>query len=682
MTTLINFLRRLCSWPFNSSHIYGNIDERHFREAISHPTVQQEIIPKHNEMYAKAEEMGKKHALHGLPENGDQSDFESMIYSWYQNLQDIINSVMLPLIAKIRAELKLHQQELDRIAQDEEGYKADYDETSRSKEQIQLERAQEEFDEKIKAVNVRIKDLGKIQIRYSDKISAITAKMDEVEAPPPSTLTIHWSYFLFLALLALADAPFLKVVYNSLGEDLLATWLMTLGTTAALIIFGHYVGQSFKNFTFKRSPRYLVIALFGSVLTFYLCFYLGHLRQEYVQAMGIQSEALSAELLTLLSIFLFSCAVLLSYYFHSKFPSALIREYQATMTETEKVTSKIEHEESNKSQIAVNFAKEKERIKQFFAENNFRYHIASLQNALSAKESELGLLEAALAKISDFVDSLYGITLRNYRNAHNINRLGKDKVNFGTVAPISRANGSESTRGSSAALGNGLAKVVSAVLLLFLMACKPKVPTESTIFLLFDKTEIDFDYEYPNPREICTIMKLDRGGFGEVYLSQISDQFKNDVIKAQVSPARAGQNPMIRKNELLAFEKDLQSKVDKVQDIPSGRNRSMVYNPIFDSLRKLSNLPQETNRLLVVYSDLLENNSLDLYKDGHSGDYLDQIYDRYGNFNMKGIKVILVHKPTPGLKAEDRSVKAIERFESFLKRKGATFSWEGNLLIS
>ena len=681
ISKLFRALLGLFSWHKRTGSIFGDIDERHFREAISHPTVQREVIPKHNEMYKKAGDMGRQHAAHGLPEDGSPSAFALLVNSWYQSLQDTMNSVMLPAISELQEEIKVKQGELEAIVENEEEHKADYNTKNKRSEEIKLERAQEEFSAEDQAAVERIKGFEKIRIKLADKISSITSKMDEVIAPAPETLLIPWYYFACLGVLALADFPFVRVVFNALGEPVPETFLMATGFTGSLIISSHYCGASIKRFTFRYSLKYMVVALITSVLIICICIYLGELRQEYVMLHGLQSKALSAELLTLINLFLFCCGVLLSYFSHSKYPASLVRDYLATINANSANTETIKQEKDKKTQLAVLFARRKEEIRQFFVQNNFRSYVASLKRELSKKESDLRLKEVALWKISDLIDSLYRTCLNHYRNMHNVNRFGMDKVDFGEIKLISRDNGTESTR-SAAPSGNGAAKVLSALILLLLLACGPKVQQESQIYVLIDKTEEDFNFEYPSAQQICTMMKTNNGGHGEVYLSLITDQFKNDIIRVQLPPADKYQNPMIRKNEIRDFEMELQSKVDQVRAIPAGRNRSMVYNPIFDSLEKLSKLSEEKNRVLIVFSDLLENNSLDLYKDGHTGDYLNKIHNRYENFTMNGIRVILVHKPAPGFKAEDRSVKAIERFEDFLRKNGVTFSWEGNLILS
>lgn len=146
-------------------------------------------------------------------------------------------------------------------------------------------------------------------------------------------------------------------------------------------------------------------------------------------------------------------------------------------------------------------------------------------------------------------------------------------------------------------------------------------------------------------------------------------------------------NELQRKKEIQNFTKGVENIIAQAENDSIGRMHSSVFLPIVNELNRLSK-SKSHKRILVVYSDLFENNlDVSLYSKGRldvsqlNVDSLKSLFEHEQPLpDLTGIEVYLIYQPA---NAEmDREYKIVSEFyRKQFENKGAKVIIGGNLQI-
>ncbi len=151
-------------------------------------------------------------------------------------------------------------------------------------------------------------------------------------------------------------------------------------------------------------------------------------------------------------------------------------------------------------------------------------------------------------------------------------------------------------------------------------SCKEEKASTTNITFLLDITDEKFNTENFDSENINSILKLmnldkEQGGFsgGEVRVSLINDVSDSKSKKTSIATAQGGllgQNPLIRRDEVLKFYAELQEIFESTFETTSwGTSESKIYQKTVRELIKLKRA-QGDRKVLIIYSDMLENSNL------------------------------------------------------------------------
>ncbi len=231
--------------------------------------------------------------------------------------------------------------------------------------------------------------------------------------------------------------------------------------------------------------------------------------------------------------------------------------------------------------------------------------------------------------------------------------------------------------------------------------CKTEEATTTSICLLLDVSDERFNNEKflpDNINSILHLMKLDRekGGFsgGEVKISLINDISDSKSEKASIpaaKPGLLGQNPLIRRDEVVKFCTDLETIFTKtINKSAWGTKESKIYQKVARELSKL-NKTQSSRKIMVIYSDMLENSNLfSFYKTGWQKEIEKMANDPEGTIkklsekgpsmpSLDGIEIIVITNRTV---TNDEKINLSEQFWRIIfEEKGAQIRFDSVLEV-
>lgn len=144
-------------------------------------------------------------------------------------------------------------------------------------------------------------------------------------------------------------------------------------------------------------------------------------------------------------------------------------------------------------------------------------------------------------------------------------------------------------------------------------------------------------------------------------------------------------NPKKRKKEIGQFKTALDTALQSIYAIDSGRTRSSIYEPVVRTLNELSK-SKAHSRILIVQSDLQENTqTFSVYRES---DYVvlqkhrEQIIGRFTKIlslqDIHGIEVYLIYQPKSDAD-NDRFILMANLFKEILEQKGAVVHIGSNI---
>ncbi|MBI4946488.1 MAG: hypothetical protein HY840_08820 [Bacteroidetes bacterium] len=174
----------------------------------------------------------------------------------------------------------------------------------------------------------------------------------------------------------------------------------------------------------------------------------------------------------------------------------------------------------------------------------------------------------------------------------------------------------------------------------------------------------------------------------EFRLLMLSDVDFNSVHEANLAPAcEYISNYYDRTDESKMFLLKIDSAFEKVKSVPSGRNYSSLYLPIAVELKRLSESTAK-RRILVVYSDLMENTSLISFYKSEKFQLIKTNPNSVRRIleseipmpDLKGIEVYLIYQPQNNYDSElFREVSGF--YKKWLESKGAKVNIGANLIL-
>lgn len=210
--------------------------------------------------------------------------------------------------------------------------------------------------------------------------------------------------------------------------------------------------------------------------------------------------------------------------------------------------------------------------------------------------------------------------------------------------------------------------------------------SEITVFI--DKTDVQKEQLKVN--DIVSLLDIDKNIWqrNKVELQTLSNFQYNNVQEKELPFAFfLLSNPKKRKKDIQQFKTELDSALQSIYAIDSGRTRSSIYEPIVRTLNTVSH-SKAHKKILIVQSDLQENTqTFSVYRES---DYLllqkhrEQIIERFTNVlalqGIRGIEVYLIYQPKSDAD-NDRFILMANLFKEILEQKGAIVHIGSNVVI-
>lgn len=145
-------------------------------------------------------------------------------------------------------------------------------------------------------------------------------------------------------------------------------------------------------------------------------------------------------------------------------------------------------------------------------------------------------------------------------------------------------------------------------------------------------------------------------------------------------------NTSKRKKLVLNFYSAIDSAFEKINEMPKGYERSVIYVPFVQELLRLSQSKAE-RRVLIIYSDLMEYSFLaDFYKKPMlekmqtNPEIIEQILEKAVPLpDLKGIEIVIIYQPRSN--GESRQFNIVSGFyKKLLESKGAKVTIGANLI--
>lgn len=223
-------------------------------------------------------------------------------------------------------------------------------------------------------------------------------------------------------------------------------------------------------------------------------------------------------------------------------------------------------------------------------------------------------------------------------------------------------------------------KIIMAIILVataLLLACTSQNPAITEVVVLRDIT--DRHLVQPNAEEILSLFNLQSKWNGRVFrFTGLTDVSFNPATELKMEAQNEWlSNELDRDKEIKQFRNSLSEIIANDGKEAIGKGNSSVYFPIAKELNRLSQ-SSSTNRILLIYSDLMENTKeMSFYHNGKLNllKANPEVVKRYFDLqvelkNLSGIKIIIIYQPN-GIE-EDELFKAVSGFyKNLLESKGA-----------
>lgn len=147
--------------------------------------------------------------------------------------------------------------------------------------------------------------------------------------------------------------------------------------------------------------------------------------------------------------------------------------------------------------------------------------------------------------------------------------------------------------------------------LAFLFGCQEPIATKKEVYsFLFDATESHI--QRPNKEELLRFISYQkRDKFTHIRMSKLSSVDYNTVQEFILPKENTGlfANALEEKKSMRKFKRELFQYLDAKDTVIADYRESSIFDPMIQELNYLSNLKGYNNKVLVINSDLMENNS-------------------------------------------------------------------------
>lgn len=190
------------------------------------------------------------------------------------------------------------------------------------------------------------------------------------------------------------------------------------------------------------------------------------------------------------------------------------------------------------------------------------------------------------------------------------------------------------------------------ILLLILAGCSESPPKQTDLYLYFDYTEGQvYEDIADDVDKYLELMQLEDGAsanYGTVKLIPIHDlgAARKATVKLKPGKSKMEGNRYLREQEVDAFKSKLLDKVAEMNERYGGKplSGSQIFEPIRKGVKKL-NASDANHKVMVVYSDMLENSSLaNFHKTGKDHEAMMAKFEaKKGIDDLSDIEIFVVH---------------------------------------
>lgn len=208
-----------------------------------------------------------------------------------------------------------------------------------------------------------------------------------------------------------------------------------------------------------------------------------------------------------------------------------------------------------------------------------------------------------------------------------------------------------------------------------------QLPKQETTEISVLRDVTDEELAKPNLNDINALYGFDKEKWsgGKFRFSNLSDLGLNYINEIELPSQQALlSNEIEREAELKKFRGGIETIISKASEDSIGRTHSAVYGPMVNELEHLS-LSKSEKRILIVYSDLLENkpgfsvygNQNPAMQKPDEDSILMEFRKKHSLPSLQGVAVYFIFQPAN--ESEDEAFQFMSGiYQKLLEEKGAT----------
>jgi hypothetical protein len=232
-----------------------------------------------------------------------------------------------------------------------------------------------------------------------------------------------------------------------------------------------------------------------------------------------------------------------------------------------------------------------------------------------------------------------------------------------------------------------LSILITGIAATLLVACTMQTPSTTEIIVLFDIT--DAQLAQPNPDEILALCNLQNKWDGLVFrFIDLTDVSYNRISVAKLETKNEWlSNEMEQDKEIKSFKNEVLAIMANRKNDIIGKNNSSIYLPIASELNRLSKV-KTGNKLLIIYSDLMENTeNLSFYRKSdfsllkENPKQVQEQLEKLATLNsLSGIEAWFIYQPSETKSDQDFQIVS-GFYKKLLEDKGAKVTISANLTL-
>jgi len=216
-------------------------------------------------------------------------------------------------------------------------------------------------------------------------------------------------------------------------------------------------------------------------------------------------------------------------------------------------------------------------------------------------------------------------------------------------------------------------------LVLFTLGCNISPPTETELYIYLDFTEGQ-DYSQQITEDLdsyAELLQIGENGspnFGKVKIFPLHDlsSARSKTVKLKAGKSEFEANKFIRQKEVDKFKTQLSTALMEINEKYTGTslNNSHLIEPISKGMKKL-NKSNADNKVVLIYSDMLENSSIANFhgKISNSKDWSTRIDAACDPEDVSDLEIFVVYPIDK--KMDGKITKVAEFWTDYFASKGA-----------